>query len=142
MAQESVDNLKAYPPAAAGQSRFVLHLDPQAQEDDYRVELLVGKTVETDEPNRYFFAGSLTEETVHGWGYGFYQLKELGPMAGTLIGVDPDAPKVKRFITLGGERQLVRYNSRLPIVVYVPAGCEVRYRIWKTEPDAKPMNPG
>lgn len=142
MAQESVDNLKAYLPAGEGLSRFVLHLDSQEQEDNYRVELLVGKTVETDDRNRYFFSGTLTEETVQGWGFGFYQLKELGPMAGTLIGVDPDAPKVKRFITLGGERQLVRYNSRLPIVVYVPAGCEVRYRIWKTDPDAKSMNPG
>lgn len=142
MAQESVDNLKAYPAAATGMTRIVLHLEPREQEDDFRVELQVGKIVETDEPNRYFFAGKLTEESIPGWGFNFFQLKELGPMAGTLIGVDPSAPKVKRFITLGGEPQLLRYNHRLPLVVYVPEGCEVRYRIWKAEPEAKTMNPG
>jgi ecotin len=51
-------------------------------------------------------------------------------------------PKVERFITLGGEPELLRYNSRLPLVVYVPVGVEVRYRIWKADqeillPDSK-----
>ena len=54
-------------------------------------------------------------------------------MAGTLMAVDPDAPKVDRFITLGGEPQLLRYNSRLPLVVYVPDGVEVRYRFWRAD---------
>jgi ecotin len=52
-------------------------------------------------------------------------------MAGTLMAVDPDIPKVERFITLGGEPELRRYNSRLPMVIYVPKGVEVRYRIWR-----------
>ena len=34
-------------------------------------------------------------------------------------------------ITLGGEPELMRYNSRLPLVIYVPQGVEVRYRIWR-----------
>ena len=52
-------------------------------------------------------------------------------MAGTLMAVDPNAPKIERFITLGGEPELFRYNSRLPLVVYLPEGVEVRYRIWR-----------
>jgi ecotin len=63
-------------------------------------------------------------------------------MAGTLMAVDPKAPKVSRFITLGGEPFLVRYNSRLPIVVYVPKGVEVRYRLWKAEPETKVIEKG
>ena len=59
-------------------------------------------------------------------------------MAGTLMAVDPNAPKVNRFITLGGEPYLIRYNSRLPIVVYVPEGVEVRYRIWTAAPKPQP----
>ena len=54
-------------------------------------------------------------------------------MAGTLMAVDPNEPKKDRWITLGGEPELIRYNSRLPLVVYVPAGVEVRYRIWRAE---------
>ncbi len=54
-------------------------------------------------------------------------------MAGTMMAPDPNAPQVDRFISLGGEAML-RYNSRLPIVVYVPDGVEVRYRLWRAEP--------
>jgi ecotin len=49
---------------------------------------------------------------------------------------------VARFITLGGEPYIIRYNSRLPIVVYVPEDVEVRYRIWTTGADLKPMEKG
>jgi ecotin len=63
-------------------------------------------------------------------------------MAGTLMAVDPNAPKVNRFITLGGEPFLIRYNSRLPIVVYVPKDVEVRYRIWSADSASKMMEQG
>jgi len=63
-------------------------------------------------------------------------------MAGTLIAVDPNVPKVERFITLGGDPYLIRYNSRLPIVVYVPEDAEVRYRIWKAAAEKKTMEKG
>ena len=36
--------------------------------------------------------------------------------------------QVKQFV--GGQPLLTNYNSRLPIVVYAAAGCEIRYRIW------------
>ena len=49
------------------------------------------------------------------------------------MAIDPKIPKKERFITLDGESKLIRYNSRLPLVVYVPKGVEVRYRIWKTD---------
>jgi ecotin len=58
------------------------------------------------------------------------------------MGVDPNAPKVDRFITLGGEPYLIRYNSRMPVVVYVPEGVEVRYRIWTTAAEMKAMQAG
>ena len=122
--------------------RYVLELPAKNQESDFKVELVVGKTVETDPHNRYFFAGGIEEETIKGWGFPRFVVSALGPMAGTLMAVDPDAPKVERFITLGGEPFLIRYNSRLPVVLYVPEGAEVRYRIWSTEPDLRPMTPG
>ncbi len=78
------------------------------------------------------------------WGFywGGIENCTLGPMAGTLMAVDPAAPKVPRFVTLGGDPSLVRYNSRLPLVVYVPEGVEVRYRIWAAAQKARPMQKG
>lgn len=123
--------LKAFPSAGEGMSRFVIILPPEKDEELLKVQLLIGKTVKLDAHNRYFFGGKLEKETIQGWGYDRYLVKSIGPMAGTLMAVDPNEPKVERFITLGGEVELLRYNSRLPLVVYVPEGVEVRYRIWQ-----------
>jgi len=126
----AADDLKAFPPAGEGMVRHVLQLPEQADESAFRVELIVGKMVRTDAKNRYFFGGEIEAESIKGWGYTRYIVKKVGPMAGTLMAIDPDAPMVERFIALGGEPYLVRYNSRLPLVVYVPEGFSVRYRIW------------
>lgn len=143
MAQQSAqDNLKAYPAPADGMKRLVVYLEPKEEEEDYRVELMVGKTLEVDAANRFFFAGSLEEETIEGWGFPKYIVKQIGPMAGTRIGVDPDAPKVKRFVRLGGEPKLLRYNSKLPLVVYVPKDAEVRMRVWVATPQPLTINEG
>jgi ecotin len=131
----AADNMKAFPPADEGMVRYVINLPEQEDETGWRVELQIGKTVQTDAANRYFFGGTLETETIQGWGFDRHILRHLGPMAGTLMAVDPDLPKVERFITLGGEPRLLRYNSRLPLVVYVPEGVEVRYRFWRADAD-------
>jgi ecotin len=138
----AADNLKAFPPADDGMVRHVLQLPKQADESAFKVELLVGKTVELDERNRYFFGGKIEAETIQGWGYTRYKVTALGPMAGTRMAIDPAAPKVARFITLASEPYLVRYNSRLPLVVYVPVGVEVRYRVWSAGADVRTMEKG
>jgi ecotin len=139
---QAADDMKAFPPADPGMVRFVLHLPEQTEEADFRVELIVGKTVELDTVNRYFFGGKIEEVTIEGWGFTRFVVNELGPMAGTLIAVDPNVPKKPRFVRLGGEPYLIRYNSRLPVVVYVPEGVEVMYRIWSASPEMKPIEQG
>lgn len=129
----AADPLQAFPAAEAGMVRHVINLAKQDDESLLRVELIVGKTVKTDAANRYFFAGTLETESLPGWGYERYILRQLGPMAGTLMAVAPAAPQVERFIALGGEPRLLLYNSRLPLVAYVPAGVEVRHRLWRAE---------
>lgn len=136
------DNMKAFPPAEEGMVRYVLNLPKQDDEILFKVELKVGKTVNTDADNRYFFGGSIEESTIEGWGFTKYEVKKLGPMAGTLMMPNPNAPKVDRFITLGGEPYLIRYNSKLPVVVYVPEGVEVRYRVWRADKELKAVNEG
>jgi ecotin len=138
----AADNMQAFPAADDGMTRYVINLPQQDDENALRVEIIIGKTVQTDAANRYFFAGKLETENIEGWGFPRYVLKTLGPLAGTLMAVDPSAPKAERFITLGGEPRLVRYNSRLPLVIYVPVGVEVRYRLWRADASATPAQPG
>lgn len=139
---QAADNMQAFPAADEGMIRYVLQLPKQDDESDFRVELIVGRTVEVDQGNRYFFAGKIEEETIKGCGFSRYLVSKLGPMAGTLMAIDPNAPKVKRFIMLAGEPFFVRYNSRLPIVVYGPEGVDVRYRVWSAAPEAQVMEKG
>ena len=136
------DNMKAFPPPDKGKVRYVLQLPKLDDESSCKVELIVGKTVLVDEKNQYFFGGKIQEETIKGWGFPRYIVSEIGPMAGTRMAIDPNAPKVNRFITLGGEPYLIRYNSRLPIVMYTPEGVEVRYRIWSAGSETKVVEEG
>ena len=122
----ATDELKAFPLAEPGSVRYVLSLPKQPQEDNLKVELIVGQN-------------ALVDTTIQGWGYTRYVVKQMGPMAGTLMAVDPNTPKQNRFVTLGGDPYLIRYNSRLPVVVYVPDGAEVRYRIWHADKTMQPM---
>jgi ecotin len=125
----AADNMKAFPPAEKGMVRHVLQLPKRDAESAFKVELIVGKTIRIDR-NRYFFGGQIKRENIKGWGFTRYTVSKLGPMAGTRMAVDPNEPKTDRFIALGGEPYLIRYNSRLPVVVYVPEDVEVRCRIW------------
>lgn len=59
----------------------------------------------------------------------YYRVAKFGPTATTRIGVRPSTPKVKKFVSIPSKT--IPYNSRIPLVVYVPEGGEVRYRIWK-----------
>ena len=139
---QAADDMKAFQPAAEGMVRYVLRLPAKEDESLLQVELIVGRSVQIDEINQYFFSGHIEKEQIAGWGYTQYKVKDLGVMGGTLMAIDPNAPKVTRFITLGGGPYLIRFNSRLPVVVYVPEGAEVYYRIWSTEAERKALEKG
>ncbi|VVN91769.1 serine protease inhibitor ecotin [Pseudomonas fluorescens] len=124
----SLEDVAPYPKAETGFTRQVIHLAQQPQEDNYRVEVLAGKTLNVD-CNRQRLGGSLEEKNLEGWGYPFYRLEKVsGPMS-TLMAC-PDGKSRQDFVPVIGDGFMLRYNSKLPIVVYVPQGVEVRYRIW------------
>ena len=120
--------LKPYPVAPEGLTRHVIDLPAQANEADRRVELIAGKTLEVD-CNHHSLGGQWQEKTVEGWGYNYYELGQVGPARSTLMAC-PDNSRRQAFVPVGGEPLLVRYNSKLPLVIYAPADVEVRYRIW------------
>lgn len=129
------EDLKAFPPAEEGMARHVIRIPVLPNEDDFRVELQVGKEIEVD-CNRHSFGASLERDTVEGWGYSFFTVPEVsGPMS-TMMACPPDEPKQMQFVTANFENALVRYNSKLPIVVYLPEGFELRYRIWAASDEA------
>jgi ecotin len=116
---------------------MVIHLEPFANEDLRKVELLVGKTMEID-CNLHSLSGTLERQTIIGWGYSYHILRNAGgPGASTRMACPPGEEKKEAFVLVRGDEQLLRYNSKLPMVIYVPTGFEVRYRIWAAGEEAR-----
>jgi ecotin len=128
--------LKRFPPADKGMVRHVIRLDKQADESVLRVELIVGKTVKKALPSEAF-TGEIVKKPVPGTSYHCYVTSDLGDAVGWTTGRET---LVERFVALKGDAYLIPYGS--PVVVYVPEGAEVRYRIWRTQPKAAPAPKG
>ena len=122
--------------------RFVAHLPKLEDEQAFKVEIIVGKTVEVDAANRHFFGGRIESENIQGWGYTRYIVRKLGPMAGTRRGSVGGIKKEERFVKIAGAPFLIRYNSRLPVVVYAPEGAEVKFRVWSAGERTHEMEEG
>ena len=123
-----LEDVAPFPKADSGFTRQVIHLAPQQQEDSYQVEILAGKTLAVD-CNRQRLGGMLEEKNLEGWGYPFYRLEKVIGLMSTLMAC-PDGKSRQEFVPVVGDGFMLRYNSKLPIVLYVPKEVEVRYRIW------------
>lgn len=123
--------LNAFPPAEDGMVRYVIQLPhkERGEDNDFRVEIFVGRVMLTDGVNLSRLGGKIEAKPLKGWGFTYYEVEKFGPTASTLIGVPPGAPKVEKFVSMPSIT--IPYNSRVPLVVYVPDNGEVRYRIWK-----------
>lgn len=125
------DLLSPFPEPEKDWARSVIHVPQQFNEEDYKVEIIAGKTLEID-CNHHILPATYKEETIQGWGYDYYVIEpEEGKMISTMMACQ--APKRNEFVSTANGPGLVRYNSRLPIVVYTPKDTEIRYRIWKTD---------
>lgn len=128
------EELKPWPAAAAGEIRHVIRLQAKDDEAAHGVELVIGKELEID-CNRHWFGGKLERQVVSGWGYPLYRLTSVAGPASTMMAC-PEEGKRTAFVAVNLEDPMLRYNSNLPIVVYVPDGFSVRYRTWSADGDA------
>ena len=127
--------MKPYPPAEEGYKRMVIHLQALADEDTNKLEIIIGKTIKVD-CNRHWFGGQLTEEIAKGWGFPYFILKSVKGPASTLMACPPDKKEQEAFVQVRSDQGLLRYNSKLPVVVYVPNDFEVHYRIWTAKEES------
>ncbi|WP_419146405.1 serine protease inhibitor ecotin [Leclercia adecarboxylata] len=131
-ADQPLSKTAPYPQAKQGMKRQVIDLPEQKDEANYKVELLIGQTLEVD-CNAHRLGGQLTSKTLEGWGYDYYVFDKVTSPVSTMMAC-PDGKKTRKFVTASlGENGLLRYNSKLPIVVYTPANIEVKYRVWRAD---------
>jgi ecotin len=99
--------------------------------------LILGKTMEVD-CNRHFLSGQLKRKVAQGWGYDYFVLSNVSGPASTMMACPPDEARRAAFVRVSldqsdAQNGWQRYNSKLPIVIYVPDSIEARYRIWTAD---------
>ena len=137
-------NLTGYPDPAPGLRRWVIQpsgllpksADPliSAHPLDWRIQLIVGQTVRLDCNTKRLLGPGVTMRMLpKASGKALFEVK--GPVAviSTKMACPDDQPTRTSFLSLGKQPYLVPYNASWPIVVDLPVGTELRWRVWKAE---------
>jgi ecotin len=130
----AADDLGPYPSPDDGYKRMVVKLPPVADETARKVEIIVGKN-QTVDCNSTWFSGDLTTETVMGWGLRYHSVKKIAGPSATMKLCPADEQKKQAFVQMRGAGLIHDYDSRSPMVVYVPNGFQVKFRIWPASGD-------
>jgi ecotin len=131
------NNMKAYKEAPEGFTRHVARLQVLPDEAAAQVEVVVGKQIGVAAPDNCYFSGEVKENNIEGWGF-----TRIDVTIGGLVGAKNEPAAAKKFVRVGNETKLFRYNSRLPLVVYAPSDAEVSYRVWTPDGGRKAMPKG
>ncbi|ELY4803353.1 serine protease inhibitor ecotin [Cronobacter malonaticus] len=137
-AEKTSENIAPFPKAEKGMVRQVIDLPERQDEASYKVELVIGQTLDVD-CNKHQLAGKFERKTLDGWGYDYYTFESAKNADGSVMYTStmmacPDGKKEKKFVTANlGENGMLNYNSKLPVVVYAPENIDVKYRLWKAD---------
>ncbi|WP_346838347.1 ecotin family protein [Microbulbifer sp. SAOS-129_SWC] len=121
--------LDDFPAALDGHTRHVIQLPRVTDQSRYRVELVPGRAQLADCRLLSYRAG-LARRKLDG-GARYYVLGDLQPVQAA--GACADTSRKRRFVRVRGDGLLVPYDSRQPLVVYLPPDVQLKYRIWRAD---------
>ncbi len=124
---DEVFDISMFPETEKDRVQWRIDVPQKENENDYKISLHVGKEMTVD-CNNHFLGGEIIEHNLEGWGYNYYTFETKGEVASTLMGCAPNSEKRMR---VEAPEKTVRYNSRMPIILYAPEGYEVEFSIWE-----------
>lgn len=127
------ENVDAFPKAKEGYQQVYIQVPTDKNEHDLKIEFFVGIETMVD-CNNHSLSGNVQSKDLEGWGYSYYEVEYKGQMFSTKMGCG-NQKDTKKFVSF--QPEIVRYNSKLPVVLYVPKDMEVRYRILRPDSDMK-----
>lgn len=116
-----------YPAPLSEQKRYVIYLPNETEEENLKVELQAIKDIMKDCNKQRAFS-KLNKKTLEGWGYDYYVIEDV-IVAGTRM-MCRDKPTLQPINISLGDGAFLKYNSKLPIVVYTPKDVKLNYVIW------------
>ena len=128
LAQGVNRDITMFPSPEKGFKQIPIWLPVKEKEENFKVEVFVGADQIVD-CNQYFMIGKLISKELPGWGYSFYHAETKSELAGTRMGCF-EKRKQKKFIHL--QPLLIEYNSRIPLVIYIPNNLKLKYKIFQS----------
>lgn len=125
-------NTDIFPKSEKNQKKVVIEVPYSSQDSNKKIEIFVGKEMETDKCNQYGLPGSFTKKDLKGWGYSYLTFNSTGNAVSTMKGCAESGTRTQ-FVNAAG--YMADYNGRMPIVLYIPQGFTVRYKIYKADPE-------
>ncbi len=131
-------DVKMFPSAKPGFKQVIIRL-PELK-GDATIEIVARKSAMVDGINNHSFGGKLKECNVEGWGYNYFEMEVSPVCMSTLMAGSQEemAPRPVAVPVRGQGFSGLRYNPRLPLVIYVPTDVEVSYRVWTPGAEIKP----
>lgn len=124
-----------YPKAEQGMVKHTIVLSQKEDENNYMIKLKFGREEEVDCNQHFLIDGKIEEKILDGYGYNYYVFNGSDKMASTLMACAVQT-KTKKDVFYNSE-EIIRYNSKLPIVVYAPKGVFVNYSVYEKIVDEK-----
>ncbi len=137
-------DLSGYPATKQGLKRWVIQpsgLLPKSDDAmisahplDWRVQLIVGKEVDVDCNVKRLSGPSLSLQRLpEASGKALFEISGPVLVLSTRMACTKEQAQGTSFLSLGKQPYLIPYNASWPVVVDLPDGVVLRWRVWKAE---------